>query len=186
MNKVLTAIIAVCVVLAIIVSLAVSYGNNSSNIEKLFYDTVKSLDNSGEGLNDLFLPEAKKYIFTFNNQVNELNEFYEGKSTSVDDLDVYHETDSTYRAYATVTTDKGKYFVCISATGARAMDAKGIKQLIVEKYETFSKKKIIKKHLIKDYAKQARTYGITLRTPGDHGKHAKENKLIEELIKNNK
>ncbi len=186
MKKVVIAVVSIVLLIAVIAAFAVFFGNNESNIEVLFNQTVQSLDNDGAGLKDLFLDDAKKYSLNLDKNINELNLFYQGKSTSVDGLKIYHETDNVFRAYATVTTDKDKYFLTISATGSRMVDAKGIKQIVIEKTSTFKGKKVIKKHILNEYVAKARTYGVTVRTPGDSNAYIKENKLTEELIKNKK
>lgn len=176
--------------IAVIICFAVFFGNNTSNIEELFNKTVTTLnsDNSEE-LKNLFLENAKKYSIDLDGNIDEVNEFYKGRTISpkqIENLTVFHETDNIFTAYAIVKTDANKaYFVCIKATGARLVDEKGISQLIVEDYNTFKGKNIFKKHILKDYQKQARTYGITVRTPGDHNAYNKENKAIEELEKAN-
>ena len=186
MKKPIMIIGSIVCLAAIIETLAVFFGNHEDRIENVVNKTITALDNDGEGLDGLFLEKPKKYSLTFKKNLAELNEFYQGKSTSVQDLYIYHETENLFRAYAVVTTDKDKYFVCIQASGSRMVDTEGINQLIIDKYDNFKGKKIIEKKLMKDYAKQARTYGITIRVKGDHDKYLKENEKVEKLIKEGK
>lgn len=184
MKKAFVLIISLVLIIGVVVTFAVFFGNDSSKINDIYNQTIQSLDNNGAGLKELLLDDAKKYSLDLDRNIDELNEFYQGKSTSVDNLTIYHETDNIYRAYATVTTDKDKYFLCIAATGARRVDTPGVKQIIIEKENTFSKKNVIKKRILNEYSKKARTYGVTVRTPGDSNKYLKENEKIEEMKKN--
>ncbi len=171
----------IVLLIALIVTLPFFFGQSTDKIDALFNDTISALDTDRD-LSSLFLENTRQYADTLSENTAELNEFYEGKSVEINDYCVYHETDDIYRAYATVKTDKDEYFVCMSATGGRPIDTVGIKQLIVEKYSTFKGKKIIKNKILKDYTKQARVIGITIRTPGDHGKYDKINKMINEAM----
>lgn len=171
----------IVLLIALIITLPFFFGQDTGKVDALFNDTIKALDTDSD-LSGLFLEKTKQYADTLDENISELNEFYEGKSVEINDYCVYHETDDLYRAYAVVKTDKDEYFVCMSATGGRPVDAVGIKQLIVEKYGTFKGKNIIKNKILKDYTKQARVIGITVRTPGDHGKYDRINKQINEAM----
>lgn len=166
-----------------IAALAFFFGNDEGKIENLLNKTVASLDNSGKGLKNLFLDDAKKYSLNLDDNIKEAAEFYKGKSTSIEELYIYHEKDNIFTLHAKVNTDKDSYFICLSASGARFVDKSGINQIILEKYNTFSHKKVVQKKKLNDYKKQARTYGITVRTPGDHDTHLQENKMIEKMLK---
>lgn len=186
MKKFIIAGLVILSLIILVVVFAFLFGNNESNIENIYNQTLQSLDNGGSGMKDLFLEDAKKYNRHLDENIDELNNFYQGKSQSVDGLTIYHETDNLFRAYATVTTDKDKYFLCISATGSRYVDAKGIKQIIIEKESTFKGKKVLKNHILKNYVNVARILGPTVRTPGDHNKYKKENEEMKKLMEKDK
>ncbi len=190
MKKAFIVTLSLVLLVAVIAGMAVFFGNDGSKINDIFYQTVESLDKDCSGLKSLLLDDAKKYCKHLDENIDELKDFYEGSAVSpkaIENFTVFHETDNIYTAYGVVPTDAGKkYFVCIQATGARIVDAKGVKQIIVEDYDTFKGKKVIENKKLKDYQKQARVVGVTVRPPGDHGQYAKENKEIEELMKKNK
>lgn len=172
------------VLIALIAVIAVVFGNHPDKIEELYNKTITSLD-SGDAsqIKTLFKENISEINTSFDVGVDEVNEFYQGTHKEINDLTVYHETDNYFKAYATVVTDEDSYFVCITARGSRMVDEPILKQLIVEKSDTFAKKKVLEKKILKDYSSQARAYGITVRTPGDHGAYAKENKIMNEIVK---
>lgn len=183
MKKYIVTGVSIVLLLALIVTFAYFFSNDTSKIENIFNQTVKSLDNSCEGLEDMFTEDAKLYSNDLNANINELKEFYQGKSTKVEDLTIYHETDNLFRAYAIITTDKDKYFLTISASGARKVDPQQIKQLVIEKADTFDYNYVIKKKHLMAYHKQARVIGVTVRMPGDKETYTDENDLLAARIK---
>lgn len=148
------------------VVLGIFFGRHPSKMENLFNDTITALDNE-EGLKELFNDYAIEESPELDKDIKTINEFYEGKSVEVKKLKVYHESSNVYRMHATVVTDKGKYFVCIGATGSRIVDNYGISQLIIEKSKEFQKKKIFKKDEFAKYISHAKPYGVTIRVKGD-------------------
>lgn len=183
MKKYIVAGVTIVLLLTLIVTFAYFFSNDTSKIENIFNQTVKSLDNSCEGLKDMFTEDAKKYSNDLDGNINELKEFYQGKSTKVEDLVIYHETDNLFRAHAIITTDKDKYFLTISASGARYVDPKQIKQLVIAKYDEFDYQYVIKKKHLMSYHKQARVIGVTVRQPDDKERYNDENELLEARIK---
>ncbi|MBQ5397808.1 MAG: hypothetical protein IIU14_00020 [Ruminococcus sp.] len=165
MNKI-TLIICSIVCVALIVLSAVFMGSSSDRVEELFNKTVKTLDSS-QSISSLFNDEAKTMSQTLDVDAEALREFYQGKSVEIKNFDIFHETGNIYRAYGEVVTDKGSYFLCVSATGARLMDQLGLKQVIIEDYKNFKKKNIIKKKELGKYEKKAEEFGITIRMRGD-------------------
>lgn len=183
MKKVIIAVVTIVLLLALIITFSYFFSNDTSKIENIFNQTVKSLDNSCEGLKDMFTEDVKKYSLNLDGNIDELRDFYQGKSTKVEELTIYHETDNLYRVYAIITTDKDKYFLTISASGARRVDPQELRQLVIEKYDTFDYKEVIKHKHLMSYHKQARIIGITVRKPGDKESYTDENELLEALIK---
>lgn len=183
MKKFIVAGVTIFLLLALILSFAFFFSNDTSKIENIFNKTVKSLDNSCVGLKDMFTEDAKKYSVDLDGNIDELKNFYQGKSIKIEDLKIYHETDNLFRAYAAVTTDKDKYFITISASGARRVDTQQIKQLVIAKYDEFDYQYVIKKKHLMSYHKQARVIGVTVRHPGDKETYNDENSLLEARIK---
>lgn len=165
-KKAVKIIIEVVLGIALLVCSVVFLGSNQSRVEDLFNKTIETLD-KGESVESLFNTEAKDKAANLDVDCAALSEFYQGKSVEVKNFDIFHETGNVYRAYGVVVTDKGEYFVCIGATGARAIDEVGIKQFIIEDNKTFKKKDLIKRKIMNKYEKKADEYGITIRMKGD-------------------
>ena len=169
MKKIITIIVYIVLAIVLFGSTIFFFGNNPAKIEELFNTTIKSLENPDE-LESLFTEQAlnESEEGNINQGIEEIKEFYQGKFVKAEDLVVFHETGNIFRAYATVITDKGEYFVCIGATGARRIDPVGIKQLIIEDNHNFKKKDIFKKKELKKYEGKADACGITIRRPNDN------------------
>ncbi len=178
------SVIAVLVV--VVATISFFFGNDERKIEDLFNKTTASLEHSGVGLKNLFVDEAKKYCFDLDADIKEAADFYQGKTQSVENLYICHKKANSFVAHAKVNTDKDSYFICITTTGARFVDQTAIRKVILEKYDTFKHKKVIQKQLIGKYLGQARNYGVTVRTPGDHDTHIQENKMIKKMEKRDK
>lgn len=170
MKKAVVTILCIILAVGIVAGLPILCGNNPEKIEKVFSDTIKSLDNGEKGLKELFTEQAvnESEPGNIDEGIRELSEFYKGKSVKVEDLEIFHETQNIYRAYATVTTDEDEYFLCVSITGARLIDPVGINQFIIEKNKNFQKKHILEKKALKKYEGKADEYGITIRRHNDH------------------
>lgn len=165
--KIKLSLIVTCVIIvAVIVCAAIFLSHNTGKVEGLFNETIKALD-AEQGLEELFLPAAKEEAKTLKKDIDSINRFYEGKSVSIEDYEFYRESSTGYRIYATVKTDKGEYFVCILANGARKIDTYGISQLIIEDSKEFQHKKIFKKKEFDKYLDHADEYGVTIRLKDD-------------------
>ena len=159
-------IVSIILVVALFACGAFFFSHNSSRVETLFNDTIKALDSDSD-LHPLFTDAAKNESKTLKDDIKSLNEFYLGKSVEIEDFHFYRETNTEYRMYATVITDRGEYFVCMLGSGARLVDSRGLKQLIIEENHEFQHKKIFKKKEFDKYLDHAEEYGVTIRTKGD-------------------
>lgn len=164
-NKAILSILGISLVVLFIV-MGIFLGRSDSKMQDLFDKTITALDNE-EGLKELFNDYAVKESKTLDEDIKALNDFYKGKNTEIKKLKVFHESSNVYRMHATVTTDKGKYFICIGATGSRLVDNYGISQLIIEDSKEFQNKKIFKKDEFSKYVSHANAYGVTIRKKGD-------------------
>ena len=142
------------------------FSHDTNRVEALYNETIKALDTE-KGLEQLFTPAAVENNKTLRQQINKINEFYVGKSTSIENFTMYRESNNIYRMYATVKTDGGEYFVCIAGCGARRVDPYGIDQLIIEENQAFQHKNLFKKKQFDKYLEHAKEFGVTIRIKGD-------------------
>lgn len=159
-------IISLILTVALICCGAVFFSHHPDNVENLFNDAIKALDNE-QGLEELFLPSVKEESKTILRDIRKINKFYVGKSVEINDYNFYRESATGYRMYAVVKTDADEYFVCMSGTGARMVDSLGLNQLIIERNEEFQHKKIFKKKEFDKYLDHAEEFGVTIRVKGD-------------------
>lgn len=165
--KIKWSLIVTCaIIVAVIVCAAIFFSHNTGKVENLFNETIKALDTE-QGLEELFIPAAKEQAETLEKDIDALNKFYDGKSISIEDYEFYRESNTGYRMYATVKTDKGEYFVCILGNGARNVDPYGISQIIIEDSKDFKHKKIFEKKEFDKYLDHADDYGVTIRVKDD-------------------
>ena len=166
MKAKLSVILTCFVIIAVFLCGAIFFSHNTGKVEGVFNETIKALD-SEQGLEELFIPEAKDQSKTLKKDIERINKFYEGKSVSIEDYNFYRETNTGYRMYAVVKTDRGEYFISIRGNGARKVDPYGITQLIIEDNKEFQHKKIFKKKEFDKYLDHAEEFGITIRIKGD-------------------
>lgn len=166
MKAKLSLIITCVVILAIFVCAGFFFSHDSSKVEGLFNETIHALDTE-QGLEELFIPAAKDQSETLKADIDAINKFYDGKSVSIENFTFYRETNTGYRMYATVKTDKGEYFVSIRGNGARKVDPYGLTQIIIEDNKEFQHKKIFEKKEFDKYLDHAEEYGITIRIKDD-------------------
>ncbi|MEE3333976.1 MAG: hypothetical protein VZR54_06845 [Ruminococcus sp.] len=160
------AIVITIIVVAGFICSGIFLSNSGDRIEGLFRDTIKSLDN-GESIDKYFNSKAKEKSRTLDVDSMALGEFYQGNSSEIKKIDIYHERDNQFRVNAVVKTSEAEYFVTIAATGSRVIDELGIRQFIIEDNKTFKKKDLFKKQHFTKYEKKAEEYGITIRMKGD-------------------
>ena len=166
MKSKLILIISLLIIIAFFGCAGVFFSHDTGKVEALFTDTIKALD-SEQGLRTLFTSAAVERSEALDKKIDEINEFYKGKSIDVTDYAFYRQSATGYRMHATVRTDSGEYFVCILGSGARRVDSYGIDQLIIEDNQEFRHKKLFKKKEFDKYLEHAEKYGITIRVKGD-------------------
>ena len=148
-------------VIALFVCAAIFFGHDQSRVEPLFNETIKALD-SEKGLDELFIPAAVEKSESLKEDIAEINKFYAGKSTEIDNFKIYRETNTGYRMSAIVKTDGGEYFISILGSGARLVDAHGISQLVIDDKKVYDEKKLHKMKKYDKYIKKADDFGITV------------------------
>ena len=166
MRAKLPLIITCVIILAFFVCAGVFFSHDTGKVEGLFNETIQALDTE-QGLEDLFLPVANEQTKDLKADVAALNKFYDGKSVGIENFEMYRESSTGYRMYATVKTDKGEYFVSILGSGARKVDPYGITQIIIEDNREFQHKNIFKKKEFDKYLDHAEEFGVTIRIKGD-------------------